>query len=61
VSDDTLSPAKAGTDVVSTAAPMAIIEDAAFVPQNLIIVFSFAVSGLRSFARLRQPQVKGSL
>jgi len=47
VSDDTFSPAKATTDVVSKAAPMAIIADAAFVPQNLIIVFSFAVWGRR--------------
>ena len=46
----TFSPAKASTDVVSKAAPMAIIDGTAFVALNLIIAFSFAALALRSFA-----------
>jgi hypothetical protein len=33
------------TEVISRAAPLAIIDGALLVPRNLIIAFSFAVSG----------------
>jgi hypothetical protein len=45
VSEVTLSAAKASTEVISRAAPLAIIDGALLVPRNLIIAFSFAVSG----------------